>query len=185
MSKLFYFACVAMLALVAAAVVCDSLDRRAYAQVQTSENRTMKPSTTYLHLLRKTPFFTALNDAQLRWTIDHSREWEAQIGSVIVDCATSAAEHKDDVWILLDGGWQIEAEGRAYAAGHSDAGKWFSADQAPNDCRLVATEHSYVMKIAAADMHDMLSLGFAFDSHLQAGRAYYAKAFAAHATQQR
>jgi hypothetical protein len=49
----------------------------------------------------------------------------------------------------------------------------------------VATEHSYVMKITAADMHDMLSLGFAFDSHLEAGRAYYAHAFSAHATQQR
>ncbi|GAB7521376.1 hypothetical protein [Paraburkholderia sp. 2C] len=142
----------------------------------------MKPSVTYLPLLRKTPFFTALNDAQLRWTIDHSREWEARIGSVIVDGATTAAEHKDDIWILLDGGWQVEAGGRAYPAGHADPGKWFSAGQAPQDCRLVATEHSYVMKITADDMHDMLSLGFAFDAHRQAGRVYYAKLLAEHAT---
>jgi hypothetical protein len=139
----------------------------------------MKPSTTYLHLLRKTPFFTALNTAQLRWTIEHSREWEAPIGTVIVDCATS--QPTDDIWILLDGGWQVETAGRAYAAGHADPGKWFSVAHASRDCRLVATERSYVMKITRADMDDMLSLGFAFDAHLEAGRAYYADLFAEHA----
>ena len=40
-------------------------------------------------------------------------------------------------------------------------------------------------ELTAADMHDMLSLGFAFDAHLEAGRAYYEKVFAEHATQQR
>ena len=31
------------------------------------------------------------------------------------------------MWILLDGGWQIEAGGHAYPADHASAGKWFSA----------------------------------------------------------
>ncbi|MFC0400853.1 hypothetical protein [Paraburkholderia rhizosphaerae] len=135
----------------------------------------MKPSTTYLHLLRKTPFFAELNTAQLRWTIDHSHEWEAQIGAVIVDCTTAGST--EDVWILLDGGWQVESGARTYPAGHADPGKWFSAAHAADDCRLVATEHSYVMKISGADMRDMLSLGFAFDAHLDAGRQYYRKLF--------
>ncbi|MFC7631354.1 hypothetical protein [Paraburkholderia humisilvae] len=141
----------------------------------------MKLSTTYLHLLRKTPFFTELNTAQLRWTIDHSQEWEAQVGTVIVDCATTEA--KDDVWILLDGGWQVETGGRVYPAGHADPGKWFSAQHATDDCRLVATEHSYVMKITGAEMRDMQSLGFAFNAHLDAGREYYRKLFGARAAQ--
>jgi hypothetical protein len=91
----------------------------------------MKPSTTYLHLLRHTPFFTSLTTVQLRWTIAHSREWEAQSGTVIVESATS--QPTDDIWILLDGGWQVEAGGRVYPAGHADPGKWFSAAQASGD----------------------------------------------------
>lgn len=140
------------------------------------ERNTMKASTTYLYLLRKTPFFTSLNTGQLRWTIDHSREWEARAGTVIADCAL--ADKRDDFWILLDGRWQVEHDGHTYPAGHADAGKWFSASEAEGNCRLLATEHSYVMKITRADMNDMLTRGFAFDTHLQQGRAYYQTMFA-------
>ena len=134
----------------------------------------MKASTTYLYLLRKTPFFTSLDTQQLRWTIDHSREWEAQSGAVIAECGAA-----DDFWILLDGRWQVERDGRAFPAAHADAGKWFSASEGGGACRLVATEHSYVMRITRADMDDMLARGFAFGSHLQQGRAHYATIFAA------
>jgi hypothetical protein len=34
-------------------------------------------------------------------------------------------------------------------------------------------------------MHDMLSLGFAFNAHLEAGRVYYAQLFAGRAAQPR
>ncbi|MCW5655834.1 hypothetical protein [Hydrogenophaga sp.] len=47
------------------------------------ENATMKPSVTYLHLLRHTPMFTQLDTFQLRWTIERSREWEARPGTVV------------------------------------------------------------------------------------------------------
>lgn len=137
----------------------------------------MKASTTYLFLLRKTPFFDRLDTEQLRWTIKHSREWEAQAGTVVASC--SATDKSDDFWILLDGRWQVEHDGHTYPAGHADAGKWFSASEAPGNCRLVTTEHSYVMKITRADMNDMLSRGFAFESHMSQGRAYYSKVFAA------
>ncbi|GAB2921852.1 hypothetical protein GCM10027093_71000 [Paraburkholderia jirisanensis] len=136
----------------------------------------MKASITYLHLLRKTPFFTGLDTVQLRWTIDHSQEWEAKARTVIVDCA-SGSEPKDDIWILLDGGWRVETNHGVYPAGHADAGKWFSAAQADGTCRLVTTEHSYVMKITRADMDDMLARGFRFNTHLQAGEVYYRKMF--------
>jgi len=131
----------------------------------------MKASTTYLYLLRKTPFFTQLDARQLRWTIAHSREWEAQAGTVITHCIPG--QQNDDFWILLDGGWQVEHGTLIYPSGHADAGKWFNASALSGDCRLVVTTHSYVMKISRTDMDQMLSRGFAFESHLQQGRAYY------------
>jgi hypothetical protein len=140
------------------------------------EGNTMKASTTYLHLLRKTPFFTSLDTRQLRWTIEHSREWEAQAGTVVAHCAPG--QQDDDFWILLDGRWQVEHDGEAYPSGHADPGKWFSASAANGNCRLVVTEHSYVMKITRTDMDDMLSRGFAFETHLRQGRAYYRTMFA-------
>src|SRR6202171_1714104 len=76
------------------------------------EGETMKASTTYLYLLRKTPFFTGLDTEQLRWTIGHSREWEAQAGTVVAHCAPG--QQDDDFWILLDGRWQVEHDGEAY-----------------------------------------------------------------------
>jgi hypothetical protein len=140
------------------------------------EGNTMKASTTYLYLLRKTPFFTSLDTRQLRWTIEHSREWEAQAGTVVAHCAPG--QQDDDFWILLDGRWQVEHDGEAYPSGHADPGKWFSASAAHGNCRLVVTEHSYVMKITRTDMDDMSSRGFAFETHLRQGRAYYRTMFA-------
>lgn len=142
------------------------------------EGDTMKASTTYLYLLRKTPFFTSLDTRQLRWTIEHSREWEAPAGTVVAHCTPGQQEQDHDIWILLDGHWRVEHNGEAYPSGHADPGKWFSASVAHGNCRLVATEHSYVMKITRTDMDDMLSRGFAFETHLQQGRAYYRAMFA-------
>jgi hypothetical protein len=161
----------AWLSLLVLAAACG---QQGYAE---QEGETMKASTTYLYLLRKTPFFTGLDAEQLRWTIGHSREWEARAGTVVANCAT--ADKSDDFWILLDGRWQVEHDGRTYPAGHADAGKWFSASETLGSCRLVTTEHSYVMKITRADMNDMLSRGFAFESHLEQGRAYYRTVFTA------
>ncbi|MFM0155614.1 hypothetical protein PQR05_32965 [Paraburkholderia sediminicola] len=141
----------------------------------------MKPSVTYLHLLKHTPFFTSLTTEQLRWVIGHSHEWEAQPGTVIAQCDGSARAAASDrgTWILLDGGWQIEYGQQSYPAGHASAGKWFSAAVTDRPCSLVTTEHSYVMKIERADFDAMLEHGFAFDSHLDAGRRYYSELFAA------
>lgn len=133
----------------------------------------MKQSTTYLHLLRKTPFFTQLDRNQLKWVIAHSTEWEAQPGTEISN-RLDAADH---VWVLLDGGWQVEQGGKAYAAGHADPAKWYggaSAAMLPADSRLVATAHSYVMRIRRGDLDEMLKRGFAFDAHLRQGAAFYA-----------
>ncbi|MFM0556951.1 hypothetical protein P0D69_39220 [Paraburkholderia sediminicola] len=141
----------------------------------------MKPSVTYLHLLKHTPFFTSLTTDQLRWVIGHSHEWEAQAGTVVAQCNDSAATTEDQaMWILLDGGWQVEVGPHAYPADHADAGKWFSAAVTTGTaCRLVTTEHSYVMKIERADFNAMLAQGFAFGPHLDAGRRYYSELFVA------
>ncbi|NWA04635.1 hypothetical protein [Pseudomonas gingeri] len=137
----------------------------------------MKPSITYLHLLRHTPFFTALSSDQLQWVIDHSQEWETENGSVIVrsDQANASAA---DYWILLDGGWQLEHAGHGFPSGHAAPGKWFNLREAQgSDCVLSTTEHSYVMRITEADMQVMLEKGFAFGHHLGSGHAYYGSIF--------
>lgn len=139
-------------------------------------NTAMKASTTYLYLLRKTPFFTALTHEQLRWTIDHSKEWEAYAGTVVAECGPAVSD--DAYWILLDGRWQVERDGHTYPAGHADSGKWFDSSETHGSCKLVTTEHSYVMKITRADMNDMLMRGFGFGVHLEQGREYYRTMFA-------
>ncbi|NPT34172.1 hypothetical protein GNZ11_06555 [Paraburkholderia xenovorans] len=147
----------------------------------TTRSTTMKPSVTYLHLLKHTPFFTRLTTDQLRWVIAHSHEWEAQASTVVAQCTNDATTARDQsIWILLDGGWQIETGQVVFASGHASAGKWFSAAVATGtSCRLVTTEHSYVMKIERADFDAMLAQGFAFGPHLDAGRRYYSELFAA------
>ncbi|WMJ68947.1 hypothetical protein [Stenotrophomonas sp. 24(2023)] len=132
----------------------------------------MKPSITYLHLLRHTPFFTALSTPQLRWVIDHSHEWEATAGTTITSSAHRAGD--DGYWILLDGGWELRYHDQVVRSGHADPGKWFNRDQlSGEDFALVANTHSYVMHISSADMDTMLAQGFAFQAHLAAGTALY------------
>ncbi|MFM0212820.1 hypothetical protein PQQ96_36105 [Paraburkholderia sediminicola] len=171
-------ACAVLLPFLVAA--CDAQPQPPDASI-TTRSPEMKPSVTYLHLLKHTPFFTSLTTEQLRWVIAHSHEWEAQPGTVVAQCDGSAhgAASDQDMWILLDGGWQVEHGQHSYPAGHASAGKWFSAAVTDQPCSLVTTEHSYVMKIERAEFDAMLEQGFAFDSHLDAGRRYYSELFAA------
>ena len=171
-------ACAVLLPFLIAA--CDAKPPSPDASV-TTRSTEMKPSVTYLHLLKHTPFFTSLTTEQLRWVIGHSHEWEAQPATVFTQCDSSAHGTASDkgIWILLDGGWQIEYGQQSYPAGHASAGKWFSATVTDRPCSLVTTEHSYVMKIERADFDAMLEQGFAFDPHLDAGRRYYSELFAA------
>ena len=172
--------CTALLPLLVAA--CDARQQQPDAFV-TTRNTTMEPSVTYLHLLKHTPFFTSLTTAQLRWVIDHSREWEARADTVVAQCDDRAPGARDQaMWILLDGGWQIESGAHVYPADHASAGKWFSAAMTSGSCRLVTTEHSYVMKIERADFDAMLAQGFAFGPHVDEGRRYYSELFAAPAS---
>lgn len=67
----------------------------------------------------------------------------------------------------------------AIPANHASAGKWFSAAVTDRSCRVVTTEHSYVMKIERADFNAMLARGFAFGPHIEAGLRYYGELFAA------
>lgn len=130
-------------------------------------------SVTYLHLLAKTPFFTALSTDQLQWVIDHSREWSVVPGAEIAGSARGA----DSFWVLLDGGWQVENGGRSVKAGHADAAKWYGGRDmsalAIGDTRMVATAKSYVMQIQQSDLDEMLRRGFAFGPHLESGMAFY------------
>lgn len=144
----------------------------ACARPDPQETPSMKPSVTYLHLLRHTPFFTELTTDQLRWVIGHSREWEVTTGQPIV--TPESPNDFNGYWILLDGGWDLIVGGQRYPSGHADPGKWFNRDRVSNhDYRLTANDHSYVMHIAAADMDDMLARGFRLDRHLAAGKQFY------------
>jgi carbohydrate-selective porin OprB len=171
-------ACAVLLPFLIAA--CDAKPQSPDASIATRSTN-MKPSVTYLHLLKHTPFFTSLTTGQLRWVIAHSREWEVQSGTVIEQSNGNAhgTASEQGMWILLDGGWQIESAQRTYPADHASAGKWFSAAVTDQRWRLVTTEHSYVMKIERADFNAMLAQGFAFDQHLNAGYRYYSELFAA------
>lgn len=138
-----------------------------------AEAKGMKQSVTYLHLLRHTPFFTALDREQLQYVIAHSTEWEARAGQVI----STGAEAGDYMWVLLDGGWQVEQAGRTSPSGHDDPGKWYGgvpSAMPPAESRLVANQRSYVMRIARRDLEQMLSRGFDFGRHLQQGAGFYA-----------
>ncbi|HBU8514081.1 hypothetical protein [Klebsiella pneumoniae] len=137
------------------------------------EDQIMTPSITYLHLLRHTPFFTALNTDQLRWVIDHSREWDVKAGGTIVSNQHTA--ETAGYWILLDGGWSLKLDDQTFHSGHADPGKWFNQDIAPYKAELISSEQSYVMHISSKDMNDMLARGFRFDHHLDAGKSFYNK----------
>lgn len=145
------------------------------ARPSTPPRAGFKASTTYLHLLAKTPFFTALTRAQQQLVIDHSKEWSVAPGTEI----TSSAEAPDNFWVLLDGGWQVEYAGKSVKAGHADPAKWyggsdFAALPSPaGPSRLVATVQSYVMHISVAELSSMRAQGFAFDRHLQDGMRFY------------
>ncbi|WP_146136240.1 hypothetical protein [Pseudomonas simiae] len=84
----------------------------------------MKASVTYLHLLRHTPFFTKLDDEQLKWVIKHSRECDAPAGTVI-DSRAERVNPSSDHWILLDGSWQVQTKTFSFTAGNDDPGKWY------------------------------------------------------------
>lgn len=133
----------------------------------------MSASVTYMNLLAKTPFFTALSREQLQWVIDHSREWSVVPGAEIASNSRGA----DSFWVLLDGGWQVEYAGQSFKAGHADPAKWYGGRDmsvlAIGETRLVATAKSYVMQIQQSDLDDMVRRGFAFGPHLEAGTAFY------------
>ncbi|WP_147675779.1 hypothetical protein [Xanthomonas massiliensis] len=103
----------AVLALTLAACAAVALKQRA-------PKPPMKASTTYLHLLHHTPFFTELDTDQLRWVIQHSREWEVQPGTLMV--SDTLASELAGYWILLDGGWTLDYRGQNLASGHADSG---------------------------------------------------------------
>lgn len=139
-----------------------------------ARQKQMKQSVTYLHLLKKTPFFTRLDKAQLKWVIDHSTEWEAQAGMEV----SNRLDANDHLWVLLDGGWQVEQGGRVLKAGHADPAKWYGGlrvELLPPDSRLIANQHSYAMRIARADFEEMRRRRFDFAEHLQQGVAFYSE----------
>jgi hypothetical protein len=148
---------------------------RAATDAETAyQDSRMSPSVTYVHLLRHTPFFTELNDEQLKWVTRHSREWDAPAGTVIDGC-TPGGSASSDLWILLDGGWQVETQGAVHSSDNAGPGKWYGCAATHLNSRLVTTQRSYVMRIKSADLEDMLARGFPFERHLSAGRIWYAQ----------
>lgn len=132
----------------------------------------MTASVTYIDLLAKTPFFTRLDRQQLQHVIDHSREWSVPAHNDVADSGDSA----DRIWVLLDGGWQVDSGGRSSKAGKADPGKWYGGAEMAKlggRSRLVTTAHSYCMVIRQADFDAMLAQGFPFEPHLQQGLAHY------------
>src|SRR3978361_102563 len=102
----------------------------------------MEPSVTYLPLLATTPFFTRLSRNQLQWVINNSKEWNAITGMEI----STSGQGPHSFWVLLDGSWQVEHNGKSYKAWYGDPGKWYGGEQLEElkaESRLIATENSY------------------------------------------
>lgn len=160
------------LVVLAASALFLPLARYAWSVNATQVPPAMQSSVTYPHLLRKTPFFTQLTAAQLRTVIAQSHEWEVQAGTAIA----SSGDADGAIWILLDGGWQLEAGGKSHAALHDTAGKWYGGaaiQDAALPSRLVVNQHSYVLCIAAADFARMRGQGYNFGVHMRQGEQYY------------
>jgi len=158
--------------ILAAGALLMPLAHVAHSFASDHQDSSMQASTTYLYLLRKTPFFTRLTTAQLREVIAHSKEWEVKPGTAIATSGDAARS----VWILLDGGWQVEAGGKVYPALHDQPAKWYGRDAvyaAAQRSRLVVTQHSYVMQISEADFAFMLAQGYDFQVQLSQGEQYY------------
>lgn len=133
---------------------------------------TMTPATTYLYLLQDTPFFSDLSDKQLSFVIQHSKEYETEKGAVISQC--DAQQHQTDYWILLDGRWALQYQGRDFPNGNTGPGKWYSPLFGPKEnCQLIMLEHGYVMKLSEIFINEMLNQGFNFKSNLDSGKAHY------------
>lgn len=142
-------------------------------------NLTMRPTTSYLHLLRHTPFFTSLTDTQLKFVIDNSKEWAVDKGGVISQCNGDMSVN-DSFWILLDGQWALTYQQSSYLSAKNTSGKWYqintlkSAGIVPQKaCTLVMHESGYVMKITEETMTQMRNKNFDFTSHLQDGAQHY------------
>ena len=134
---------------------------------------TMKPATTYLYLLKDTPFFIGLSDQQLKFVIDNSIEYEIEKGGVISVCSNENEDEKS-YWILLDGKWALNYQETNYPSDHGEAGKWYSPLFPPKeDCYLIMLERGYVMKLSENSLTEMLNKGFNFHSHLDLGKSYY------------
>ena len=160
--------------ILAAGALLMPLAQLAHSFSSDHQDSSMQASTTYVYLLRKTPFFTRLTTVQLREVIAHSREWEVKPGTVIA----ASGDVERSVWILLDGGWQVEAGGKAYPALHDQPAKWYGRDAvyaAARPSRLVVNQHSYVMQMTQDDFERLLVQGFDFQTHLSQGEQYYAE----------
>ena len=132
----------------------------------------MQPTVTHLPLLRHTPFFSELDTAQLRWVIQHSREWEVQPGETIASSLQTGSD--GGYWVLLDGGWDLTYQGRGHSSGNADPGKWFHCNHAMEQpFALVANDVSYVMNFTTQDLEVMLERGFRLHHHLTAGKKFY------------
>jgi len=129
----------------------------------------MKAVATYIFLLRNAPFFSRLSTSQLRWVVQHSKEWKVSKGSVIEVCVPATVP-VTYYWILLDGEWALEQDGAVALAKPSDPRNWFTRSvHNGGSCRLTMVGPGYVMKITRADMQMMLTNGFHFNSPLPDG----------------
>lgn len=122
--------------------------------------------------LRQVPFFAELNDQQLQWVVNHSRQWQTPRGAVLESRVTGVPV-SSDVWVLLNGGWQVDTQADSHPSGNESPGKWYSSAQTHGDNRLVTSRQSNVMRIRATDMEKMLAQNFPFSKHFIAGRTWY------------
>ncbi|URV28959.1 hypothetical protein [Burkholderia gladioli] len=140
------------------------------------KNLSIKPAVTYFYRLRGTQLSTALTTTQKERLFEHTKGWKPLEISVIATCENAAAEADTgiDYWILFDGRWPREYGGKKVFARHADAGKWFVVFVSNGgNCRLVATVHSYVVRITQSDILSVFRNWLNFATRLEVGLEHY------------
>lgn len=150
----------------------DVRRQNAPATMQTRLHPYMEPCRTFIPLLSRTPFFMKLARDQLQWVINHSQEWMVSAGTVV--CTSPNAG--ENLWVLLDGNWEVESGGIKHQAMQSDPGNWYGSERMaefPGESRVVATSASYVLKVSSENVQHMLDNDFDISRSLERGLDYY------------
>ncbi len=134
----------------------------------------MTPTAINIEKLSKVPFFSALSRKQLQQVAEEAEEFGFEANQVVRE--ESAVT--DAFWILLYGSWKMErflSNGSKPLVYETDKiGTWHSGIEvidAIAPVKVLATSHSYIMRVPLPLMNKWIKEGFPIAGHLLSGIA--------------